>query len=114
MKNYEIGIHAEKIALSILHDYQIIGQRIKTKFGEIDILAKKNDAFYIFEVKSRKTQIDALECLNKRQIQRCIDAFFSWAQKTQTVYNQIFIKLITVVNHQPKIVDINILDFIDS
>ena len=111
MKSYEIGINAEKDALGILKDYEIVGQRIKTKFGEIDILAKKNNAFYIFEVKSRKTERDALESLNSKQIKRCIQAFFSYVQINNIEYEQIFIKLITVVKNKIKIIDIDILDF---
>ena len=111
MKNYETGLNAEKLAITYLKGYEIIGHRIKTKFGEIDILAKKNNDFYIIEVKSRKKETTAMEALSQKQMKRCINAFFSFANANSINYSQIFIKLIIIVKEQIKMIDIDTLDF---
>lgn len=70
--NYIKGINAESRVVKILLDsgYEVLGRRLKTKYGEIDILAFKDDTVVAIEVKQRKTLEIARECLTTRQMRR--------------------------------------------
>jgi putative endonuclease len=50
--------------------YRILGFRLKTPQGEIDLLAKKGDVLAVVEVKLRGTIELALEAVGQRQRQR--------------------------------------------
>lgn len=71
-RTYQFGIWAEKVAifLLILKGYQILKWRHKTRFGEIDILAKKSDVIVAIEVKARKSKSLIEEVLHPHQINR--------------------------------------------
>ena len=72
LTTYEKGINAENRVVEILTNsgYEIIGRRVKTKYGEIDILAFKNNTLIAIEVKQRKTLNIARECLSNKQKHR--------------------------------------------
>lgn len=55
----QIGQYGEKLAQEFLKDknYQIVKTNYRSKFGEIDIIARRNDIFIFCEVKT-KTNID--------------------------------------------------------
>lgn len=55
--NKYIGDKGEQFAIDHLVDngYQVIGQKVFTKSGEIDIIAVKNTLTHFIEVKSRTT-----------------------------------------------------------
>ncbi len=50
--------------------YRILGRRIRTPVGEIDLLARRGRLLAIVEVKARARTSDALESLTWRQRQR--------------------------------------------
>tara|TARA_R110002111_G_scaffold165229_1_gene231124 strand:+ start:229 stop:609 length:381 start_codon:yes stop_codon:yes gene_type:complete len=72
--SYSKGVHGEKIAEDYLREkgFSILKTRYKTKFGEIDIIAKRSDLICFVEVKIRKNQADALESVTPK-IQRRIE-----------------------------------------
>lgn len=76
LSTYEKGISAERIASKMLisRGYEILGQRIRTGYGEIDILAKKENDVVAVEVKQRKTLEAAKCCIPLRQRRRIFDA----------------------------------------
>ena len=80
---YYKGLFSEYfcIFLLLLRGYRIIGRRIKTKFGEIDILAIKNGITNVFEVKYRSSGIDDAKfaLLNSRK--RIKKAYISLKRK---------------------------------
>lgn len=57
----EIGKRGEEAAAEylILHGYKILGRNIKTKRGEIDIIARAGDTIVFVEVKANKRVHDA-------------------------------------------------------
>ena len=59
LTNKEIGAWGEKVAVNYLktHNVKIIDRNIKTNYGEIDILGKKDGVLIFFEVKKRLTEI---------------------------------------------------------
>ena len=54
----QFGIDSESMAVSYLkeHGYKIIMRNYRTKFGEIDIIAKDGDTIVFVEVKARKSR----------------------------------------------------------
>ena len=74
--SYTKGILAEEIATKKLEasGYKILGRRVKTKYGEIDILAQKDEYIIAVEVKFRKSLAIAHECLSSKQRHRIFDA----------------------------------------
>jgi len=68
------GVEAEERAVDYLlgQGYLILQRRYKTKFGEIDIVALREDMLCFVEVKARKTKDEAFESVTVR-IQKRIE-----------------------------------------
>ncbi len=66
------GRRQEFIAALLLmaKGYRILGFRLKTPEGEIDLLAQRGDTLAVVEVKSRRTLEAALEAVGPTQRQR--------------------------------------------
>ena len=86
----KIGNLGEKIAENYLKskDYQILEKNFWVKiagkkFGEIDIVAKKNDKIIFFEIKtfSRKQEIFPEEKVNSKKIQKIQQTAEIWLEK---------------------------------
>lgn len=63
-----------------LKGYRIMGKRLHTPVGEIDILAKKGKTWIIAEVKYRKDRETALHAISDQQQKRLINASL-WVSK---------------------------------
>ncbi|MFT6219528.1 MAG: putative endonuclease [Myxococcota bacterium] len=59
IKSYRFGIIAEFVAIIFLFfkGYKILKRRYKTNLGEIDIIARKNNAIIAVEVKARRNNV---------------------------------------------------------
>lgn len=57
MGKREIGNKGEDLAVEFLkkENYKILERNFQTRFGEIDIIAEKNNELIIIEVKTRRT-----------------------------------------------------------
>ena len=73
---YRLGIEAEAAACSALarDGWTVLGQRLRTEAGEIDIVAATTDILAIVEVKARPTLADAALALGSRQRERLLAA----------------------------------------
>lgn len=73
---YARGIEAEAAACAALgrDGWSILGQRLRTEAGEIDVVAATPDMLAIIEVKSRATLADAAMALGARQRARLLAA----------------------------------------
>jgi putative endonuclease len=69
IENYEKGISAELCAEKKLKldGYSILGKRVRTTYGEIDILARKGGDLVAVEVKQRKSLDLARDCISMKQ-----------------------------------------------
>ena len=67
--SYAIGVAAECCARRLLESksYSILAQRYKTKAGEIDLIARRDDHLAFVEVKQRRTQDEAAWSIAPRQ-----------------------------------------------
>ncbi len=68
----KIGLIGEDLAIEYLKEkgFIIIERNINTKFGEIDILASREDRVYFFEVKTSKnhSRVSAGENITKNKL----------------------------------------------
>lgn len=73
---FKSGHAAEWVAAALLmaKGYQILGFRLKSRGGEIDILARRGRVLAVVEVKRRATLQAALEAMKPVQRQRLVAA----------------------------------------
>jgi len=86
--SYTIGIEAEqKIADNyISNGYQVKFERYKTKYGEIDLIAKKENQIVFIEVKARNNPMH-LELLSQSQISRNCNAALMFLAENEEFLN---------------------------
>ena len=74
--SYARGVRAEEEARRYLEHkgFDILQTRYKTKFGEIDLITKKDNLLCFVEVKVRKNKIDAFDSVTPRTRRRIENA----------------------------------------
>lgn len=82
MSTTEIGKHAESIAADYLRQqgYQLVAQNWRTRWCEIDIVAKKQHTIYFVEVKYRQKTVwgDGLDAITSKKLQQMQFAAELW------------------------------------
>ena len=75
VKSYRFGVFAEQIVVLILifSGHRIIARRMKTVFGEIDIIANRGNNLVFIEVKARADNSN-VEVVSSRQTERIVNA----------------------------------------
>jgi putative endonuclease len=83
IESYEKGISAELCAeVKLKSDgYSILGKRVRTAHGEIDILAKKDKDLIAVEVKQRRTLDIARDCISMKQRSRISNSLMYMASE---------------------------------
>ncbi len=64
-----------------LKGYRILGYRVKTPVGEIDLIARRGDILAFVEVKQRANLTRALEAVPERNWQRISRAAEAWSAR---------------------------------
>jgi putative endonuclease len=61
-KAHALGVEAERKCAEFLQakGYEIIGMRVRTEGGELDIVARKDDILAVVEVKARRSHAESL------------------------------------------------------
>ena len=74
------GRRAEWSCLMLLacKGYRPLGRRVRTPFGEIDLIAARGHTLVFVEVKQRASETAALEAVSARQQRRMLDAASWW------------------------------------
>src|SRR5437764_8857253 len=77
---FRTGLSAEARAAAFLmaKGYRILAKRFRTRYGEIDIVARRRNLLAFVEVKARASLEDAAYAITPRQQQRIIDAAQAW------------------------------------
>lgn len=77
------GIVSEWIAAALLvaKGYRILGRRVRTPHGEIDVIAARRDRVAFVEVKRRPTLADAEAAISPRQAERITRAAEHWISR---------------------------------
>ena len=88
-KTYQFGYFAEKYVMIFLwlKGYKILVHRYKSNFGEIDIIAKKNNFIIFIEVKARYKKINIENVLTPYQIQRIKKSAEDFIAKNRKLQN---------------------------
>ena len=79
-KAFRLGLQAETQAAWLLRlkGYRILGHRVRTVSGEIDLIAKRGQTLAIVEVKARSHQTDALQAVTPALQRRLTRAAGVW------------------------------------
>jgi putative endonuclease len=77
---FRTGLSAEARAAAFLiaKGYRILAKRFRTRYGEIDLIARRRNLIVFVEVKARATLDDAAYAVTPRQQRRIIDAAQAW------------------------------------
>jgi putative endonuclease len=77
---FRTGLSAESRAAAFLmaKGYRILAKRFRTRYGEIDIVARRRNLLAFVEVKARATLDDAAYAVTPRQQARIIEAAQAW------------------------------------
>jgi putative endonuclease len=69
MRTYAFGMFAEYFVafFYLLKCYKIIGHRVKTRMGEIDLICERRNTIVFVEVKARSSNIDDILCKLSQQ-----------------------------------------------
>lgn len=89
MKNTkEKGNYFEATAAKYLlkHDYFLVDRNFYTKYGEIDIIALKNNVLHIIEVKGSKGSFNPVYNLSPTKLQRIIKSTYIYLGKKKLDY----------------------------
>jgi len=80
---YRRGRVSEWIAAALLitKGYRILGRRVRTPYGEIDLIAVRGSRLAFVEVKRRRTRADAQAALTARQAARMARAAQFWVSR---------------------------------
>jgi len=100
--NSIIGKVGEIIAENFLlqEGFKILCKNYRTRYGEIDIICKKNYGLYFFEVKSRINDdlVKPFESVNKKKIERIIKTAYYFLRENNGYIdnNEINVKIISI------------------
>jgi len=105
------GRRAELLAALYLRakGYQILARRYKTKLGEIDLIARKNDTLIIVEVKARtelQTARDSISYKAQQRISKAAQIYIGrhkFAQNLGLRFDAVFIIKGWRVIHEPSL-----------
>ena len=77
---FRTGVSAETRAAAFLmaKGYRILMKRFRTRYGEIDIVARRRNLLVFVEVKARASLDEAAYAVTPRQQARIIDAAQAW------------------------------------
>lgn len=83
---HALGLAAEARAAEHLRalGYTILAQRLRTKSGEVDVLATHSDTLIFVEVKARAREVDALESITpakQKRLARAAEALLAEPEK---------------------------------
>lgn len=103
----ELGQQGEEMAARYLqkNGYRIIGRNYRTRFGELDIICRKNEILVFVEVKTRRSQIygAAEEAITPQKIEHIRKAALHYITTQPIKHKEIRFDVITILlnNNQP-------------
>lgn len=70
--SHQTGLWAEELAAKILREagYEILAERYKTRYGEIDLIVSNDDTLVFVEVKARQNLEDSLYAVTPKTRRR--------------------------------------------
>jgi putative endonuclease len=103
--SYYAGIATEKLAVKYLkkQNYKILATNFKTKVGEIDIIATKNNALVAIEVKYRKNETALPYSITLQKQKRVARALEMYCKRYKQYGNSKLRFDVILVNYELKI-----------
>lgn len=87
MTSFDTGRRAENAAADYLrsHGFEILGQNVRTRTYEIDVIAQKSGVLYFVEVKYRKSDVagGGLEYITPRKLKQMQFAAEMWLSENR-------------------------------
>jgi putative endonuclease len=80
----------------MLKGYTILGRRLRTNFGEVDLAASKAGRFIVAEVKARRTRREGMEAIGPTQQQRIARAALALAPRLRMTGRPIRLDLVII------------------
>ena len=77
------------LLLLALKGYRVIGRRVRTPFGEIDLVVRRGHVLAFVEVKARDEMAKAAEAVSPRQRQRIVRAAAWWLARRPAFGNHL-------------------------
>ena len=105
-KSYFFGLMAEYyvIFLFFFKGYKLLKHRYKTKFGEIDLIFRRNKSIIAVEVKARKNKnISIGEVVYQKQFYRIMNSLKIFLNKNEIYSNFNIMVDVVLVNYNLKI-----------
>lgn len=101
LKEYIFGFDSEDNAVSFLKNesFDIVCRNYKTKVGEIDIIAKKDDIYHFIEVKATAGNYEALYRITKSKYNKILKAINLYIQK-HNIANDFQVDVIIIQKNQ--------------
>lgn len=86
--NYEKGVNAESRAINMLKKmgYDLLKQRLRTPYGEIDAILRKGKTLIAVEIKQRKKMSNSLQSISMKQQHRISRAFLFFISQMKEVF----------------------------
>lgn len=102
----KFGKKGEEIACQYLKEnqFKILKKNFQTKWGEIDIIALKNDTLYFIEVKTRSNTKKGLpyEAVNKNKIEKIKKVSYIFLLNSKYKNYKMKIGVISIINTKEK------------
>lgn len=94
INSYTVGKDAENKALLYLQQlgWQIIAHNFRCPYGEVDILATKENLLVAFEVKTRKNVSLLFYAISEKQKSRIANALLHFLSLNLSLYNNFMIR----------------------
>jgi len=113
------GVAGEDIVSNFLlkNGYKILQKNFKTKFGEIDLIAQKEDKIHFIEVKTRLSNVFAepYESVNTKKINKIKSLISYYVKMNNFNHNKFSIDVFSVIiDKNNKIKDMKIFENITN
>jgi putative endonuclease len=91
-ERYHKGVWAEWVAALYLmcKGYRIVARRYKTRYGEVDLIARRLGVVAFVEVKARPTRTVGLEAITPKSQQRILNAATAFVQRHPVYQNYVW------------------------
>lgn len=82
--------------------FRVLTRNFRTRYGELDIVARRGKTLVFFEVKTRKNlgEIQPFEAVNHRKQEKIKIAALEFLQKTKEKYSSVRFDVITVIGDE--------------
>ncbi len=111
-KTYDKGLYAEKVANAWLRlkGYKILETRYKTKYGEIDLIAQKDNMIAFVEVKARPDVAQGLESVTPKAQGRITNSASYYISQKNLTQNEFRFDVLVVLPSKFGVPQIHHLD----